>query len=76
MAEAREEAEKVLERGRGEIETELGAARSTLRKEVGGLAVGLAEKILRREINEDDQKTLVTDFLSDLEKDGKELESS
>ena len=69
VAEARDEAQQALDRGRGEIDAELNGARATLKREVGAMAVGLAERILRREINETDQSQLVETFLGELEKE-------
>lgn len=68
VAEARAEAAHVLEHGRSEIETERAAAAAALKRDLGGLAVDLAEQILRREVNEADQDQLVASFLGDLEK--------
>lgn len=63
---AREEAEKIVERTRGELEAAAEKVRRDLRAEVGGISVELAEKILRREISEQDHEELVNDFLSRL----------
>jgi F-type H+-transporting ATPase subunit b len=71
IAEARNEAGQVLARGRSDIETEMTAVRTALRRELGGLAVDLAEQILRREVKESDQEQLLHSFLEELEADTK-----
>lgn len=66
VGEARSEADKVIERTRGELEAAADEARRDLRKEIGGLSVELARKILAREVSEDDNRRLVEDFLAKL----------
>lgn len=60
---ARAEAERILAAGQAEIEQELNRAKEELRKQISGLAVTGAERVLKREIDakahEDALKDLV-----------------
>jgi F-type H+-transporting ATPase subunit b len=71
IAEARREAEQLLERGRQNIETEMAGVRTSVTRQLGGLAVDLAERILQREVKEADQTQLVEQFLCELEAEKK-----
>ena len=66
-AEATKEAEKVLESARKEIETEKRSAISEIKAQVAELSIEIAEKILRRELgDEDKQQALIKDLLDDM----------
>jgi F-type H+-transporting ATPase subunit b len=54
-----------------EIESAKQAAISAIYDEASNLAVGIASKILKREINEGDQQTLVSDSLHELARVGR-----
>ena len=63
---ARQEADKVIARTQEELQAAADRARSDLRREIGGLSIDLAEKILAREVREEDNQHLVEDFLARL----------
>ncbi len=60
---AQEEADKILSKARTEIEAEKAAALSDVRREVAVLGVQIAEKILRKELSDDDKRA---DFLDSM----------
>lgn len=64
VAEARDESARIVEQTRQELESEAGKARTALRREIGGLSLEIAEKILGREVKSGDNDRLVADFLS------------
>lgn len=81
LRDAREEAARQRDAAKAELKTELAAEReratadiqrekqqalAELRSEVAALAVGAAEKILQKEIDADEQRTLVDRFIADL----------
>lgn len=59
---AKEEAEKERSRAKAEIDQSLDQAREVLRREAVGLAVDVAEQVIRREFSASDQERLVSDF--------------
>ncbi|HOI54655.1 MAG TPA: F0F1 ATP synthase subunit B [Phycisphaerae bacterium] len=65
---AKQESEKVIARTKQELEATAEKARRDLRNEIGGLSVELARKILGREVRDEDNRHLVNDFLSKLDK--------
>jgi F-type H+-transporting ATPase subunit b len=67
---AQEEAEETKERAHREIEQARRDAIESVRREAADLAVAVAEKILRRDINADDQKRLVEASIEEMEKAG------
>jgi F-type H+-transporting ATPase subunit b len=66
LAQSRNEATALLERARQEIRREKDEALLDLRREVSALAVMAAERILSRNINEEDNKRIVDDFLNEV----------
>jgi F-type H+-transporting ATPase subunit b len=83
LAEARESAERLRaeeidktraqlqqmqEAARAEIESEKQGALGELRREVADLAIQAAEKIIRTDMDENRQRTLVEQFIADLPK--------
>ncbi len=81
LADARTEADRQREAAKADLRTELASERerataeidrqkqqalSELRAEVAALAVGAAEKILRKEIDATEQRGLVDQFIADL----------
>lgn len=61
------EAGKVLENARKEIENEKRSAISDIRAQVADLSVEIAEKILRKELSEEDkQQDLIKEMLDDM----------
>lgn len=66
-AKAKEEADKIVENARISIVAEKNAAMTELRNEVAGIALEIAEKILRKELSTDDkQKQLAQSFADDI----------
>lgn len=66
-AKAKEEADKIIENARISIETEKTAAMSELRKDVAGIALEIAEKIIREELSSDEkQRKLAQSFADDI----------
>lgn len=66
-AKAKEEADKVIENARISIEAEKTAAMSELRKDVAGIALEIAEKIIREELSSDEkQRKLAQSFADDI----------
>lgn len=64
---AQEEAEEAKERAMRDIETSRREAIDQIRAEAAELATAIAEKILRREVNADDQKRLVEESLNEFQ---------
>lgn len=67
VEEAKEKSQAILNKARLQIDSEKQMAREEVRKEVGDLAVLMAEKILNDTINEKKQAELVDGFIKDLE---------
>lgn len=65
LAQTRDETAAMLEKARQEIRLERDQALKDLRQEVSALAVMGAEKILRRNINTEDNMKMVDDFLDE-----------
>lgn len=66
-AKATEEANKIIENARVAIEAEKNAAVAQLKNEVAGVALEIAEKILRQELSTDEkQKQLAESFAKDI----------
>jgi F-type H+-transporting ATPase subunit b len=66
-AEARREASKLVENARAEIEQDVRRARAELRREVAGLAVTIAERLIQKNVQAEDQERLVQEALSRLD---------
>lgn len=68
MAKAQEDSRKLIEQAKAEINQEKETAMSDLRNEVSDLAIKSAEKILKETLDEDRQKKIVNDFISQIPK--------
>lgn len=64
LANAHAMAEKIKAEAGKAAENEVLRARAELRQEAARLAVAMAEELLRKNINADDQKRLVSDYMS------------
>ena len=64
---AQEESEEIKERAMREIEQSRRDAVDQIRSEAAMLATAVAEKILRREVNRDDQRRLVEESLNEFQ---------
>jgi F0F1-type ATP synthase membrane subunit b/b' len=62
-----EEAEKILQSARAQIEVAVRAAKLELKSYAAEQAVELAEEIIRRRLDEAGRKQLVSDFLARVE---------
>jgi F-type H+-transporting ATPase subunit b len=66
-AEARQEAGRLVEGARAEIEQDVRRARAELRREVAALAVTIAERLIQKNVQAEDQERLVQDALTRLD---------
>ena len=67
LAESRRKREELMEQARRDIETETRRAVQEIRREVADLTVLATEKVTRKSLNEEDQRRLVEDALSELD---------
>lgn len=65
---ARAEADRLVEAARTQIEQDVRRARQELRQEVGGLAVSVAERLIRRSLGEGDHRRIVGEAIAELER--------
>jgi len=65
---AKSEADRQLQKAREEIEAEKRRALEEIRREVVGLAIASASKILQQQVDDKANRELVTGFLTELEK--------
>jgi F-type H+-transporting ATPase subunit b len=65
---ARREAARLVEAARREMEQDVRRARDTLRQEVAGLSIAVAERLIRRSLNEEDHRRIVADALAQMER--------
>jgi F-type H+-transporting ATPase subunit b len=68
VAQAKQEADRVLDKGRRDIAVESERLRVELRAEVAGLSVAIAEKILRRAVDQKVQDAVLSDALTSIGK--------
>jgi F-type H+-transporting ATPase subunit b len=68
---AQREAEEIKEKAMAEIETARTAAVADIYQQAAGLSTSIAEKILRRNLNADDQRDLVNQSIEQFAKVGK-----
>lgn len=67
LAQARREQDEMLVRARREIQVERNAALESVRRETVDLAMAAAERLLRRNLSDADNRRLVTDYLDRVE---------
>jgi F-type H+-transporting ATPase subunit b len=67
LAQARREQEEMLARARRDIEAETGRALDALRRETVEIAIAAAEKLVRRNLDTEENRRLVRDFLGEAE---------
>ncbi|MBQ2192288.1 MAG: F0F1 ATP synthase subunit B, partial [Clostridia bacterium] len=70
ISEAEDRASGMIRRAENEIELERGKATAGMKKEIADLAVQLAEKLLEREINEEDHANLIDSFIEGIGSEG------
>lgn len=69
VTEARQEADRILERASLAAEMERKKAEESIREEIISVSTQLSEKILEREIREEDHRILIDRFIRDLGED-------
>jgi F-type H+-transporting ATPase subunit b len=69
-AEARQEAQNLIQRARGEIEMERGEMADQLRKEFAGLAIRAAEKVIDRSLDKEAHRQLIEEVLEETPSSG------
>ncbi len=67
---ARAEAQRVVEAARAQMESDVRRARDELRREVGELATGVAERLIRRSLRDEDHRRIVADAVAGLDRRG------
>jgi F-type H+-transporting ATPase subunit b len=61
---AQAQSRKMVEDTKAQLDTEVRRAREELRREVGDLAVAVAEKLVRKSLNGEDQRKIVADAIA------------
>jgi F-type H+-transporting ATPase subunit b len=67
---ARQEATRIVEAARAEINRDVRLARDELRREVGELAVSVAERLIRKSLQDEDHRRIVQEAVNRLERTG------
>lgn len=67
---ARQEATRIVEAARAEINRDVRSAREELRREVGELAVSVAERLIRKSLQDEDHRRIVQEAVNRLERIG------
>ena len=67
VPEARDRADGMLRQAKSDISLEWRKAESGIRNEIADVSTALTEKLLAREINSDDHRKLIDDFLAEME---------
>ena len=67
VSDARDEARRLSEDARAQIEVAINDAKRDLRKEVGSISVEIATQILSREVDQNVHRKLIDDFLRNIE---------
>lgn len=67
VGEAKEEAERLFRRADEEIAQEKKKALNEVKNEISDISVGIAEKVVGREIREEDHREMIDAFIRDLE---------
>jgi F-type H+-transporting ATPase subunit b len=65
---ARAEAARLMEAAKAEMDQDVRRARQELRKEVSGLAVAVAERLIKKSLREEDHRRIVEDALAGLDR--------
>jgi F-type H+-transporting ATPase subunit b len=68
MQDAEEEASYLIVRTKEDIERQIREVKKEIKKEVGNLAVTIAEKVLDKEIKRADHERLIEDYIKELSK--------
>ena len=67
LEDAKREAEGILSRAKSDAALERKKAEAGIRQEMVGVSTALAEKLLEREIREDDHREMIDDFIREIE---------
>ena len=67
LSDARERADGMMRQAKNDISLERCKAESGIRSEIADVSTALTEKLLAREINSDDHRKLIDDFLAEME---------
>ena len=67
LSDARERADGMMRQAKNDISLERHKAESGIRSEIADVSTALTEKLLAREINSDDHRKLIDDFLAEME---------
>ena len=62
---AKQDAKTIIDNARKEIEIEKDKALSSLKKEVGGLVISASEKVIKKNMDTETNKQLISEFLED-----------
>jgi F-type H+-transporting ATPase subunit b len=65
---AQKEAERIVEQAHRDIDSEVEVARKELRKQLADQAISRSREIIERELNDQDQKRLIADYIERLGK--------
>ncbi|MGN0634411.1 MAG: F0F1 ATP synthase subunit B [Oscillospiraceae bacterium] len=64
--EAKEKADAVIRRAHNEAELEFKRAQEGVKQQIADVSAAIAEKVLEREINDSDHRSLIDDFISQI----------
>ena len=65
LAVAKRDAQTIIDSARQEIEVEKDKALSSLKKEVSGLVISASEKVIKKNMDTETNKKIISDFLED-----------
>jgi F-type H+-transporting ATPase subunit b len=63
---ARAESQRMMETAKAQMDADIRRAREELRREVGDLAVSVAEKLIRKSLREEDHRRIVDDAIASI----------
>jgi F-type H+-transporting ATPase subunit b len=66
MNQTRNEAQRLLENAKKEIDRDFNSSKTELKKYVGELAIGLSEKILKKNLDKDSQNDIIGEYLGSI----------
>ena len=69
LSDAKEKAQRMLSQAKVEAEMEKAKAQGEIKEEIADVSALLAEKLLERELQEEDHRRLIDGFLADMEKE-------
>ena len=67
--EAKRSAEDIMRRAEAEAELTRKKAEDGIKQEIAGVSVEIAQKLLEREINEDDHRAMISEFIKELDRE-------